>query len=351
MSTNTLCRVPMNRLPTSTTDTETHWLWDGYLAPGDITLLTSRWKTGKTTLLTGLLQRLERGEPFLGRTLRPGRALVVSEESTNRWAKRLRRMPVGPHVELLARPFGRRPTLKEWNDLIDEACLMRLAGELDLFVIDPIAKFLPGFWESSAALLFDVLEPLHRLTEEGASTLLLHHPRKSPSEPGHSARGTGALLGFVDISLELSRFGRLNGDANRRQIISLSRDPHTPERLVYEWDPATGLFTTTDDVRSRRFEDNWPQILKILEGRPVAATHHELLMDWPDDDTKPAASVLYRWLNHAHAEKRIRREGEGTRSTPYRYRLENADDKYYDRGEIPPMPPLDEFIRRKFGGR
>ena len=50
------------------------WLWEGYLMPGDVTLLTSLWKTGKTTLLAGLLQSLGTGTPFLGRATRPGRA-------------------------------------------------------------------------------------------------------------------------------------------------------------------------------------------------------------------------------------------------------------------------------------
>jgi hypothetical protein len=27
------------------------WLWEGYLAPGALTLLTSLWKSGKTTLV------------------------------------------------------------------------------------------------------------------------------------------------------------------------------------------------------------------------------------------------------------------------------------------------------------
>ena len=27
------------------------WLWQGYLTPGNVTLLTSQWKAGKTTLL------------------------------------------------------------------------------------------------------------------------------------------------------------------------------------------------------------------------------------------------------------------------------------------------------------
>ena len=33
------------------------WLWRGYLAHGFLTLLTSQWKTGKTTLLAVLLAR------------------------------------------------------------------------------------------------------------------------------------------------------------------------------------------------------------------------------------------------------------------------------------------------------
>ena len=203
-----------------------------------------------------------------------------------------------------------------------------------------MAKFLPGAWEASAAILVDVLEPLHRLTSAGVSALLLHHPRKKPSEPGHSARGTGALLGFVDIALELNRYGRLRSDARRRQIVALSRNPRTPERLAYEWEPSTGLFTDLGDPGSIQFEQNWAQVLQILQQRHVAATHRDLLMDWPSDQDKPAASVLYEWLNRAFAEKRVRREGAGTRTDPWRYRLENEEDQYYDRGELPPLPDL-----------
>ena len=340
MSRTAFGSIPMNEVPIRAKSAAGEWLWDGYLAPGNITLLTSQWKTGKTTLLTGLLRCLERGEPFLGRALSAGKALVVSEESTEHWAERLSRIPVGPHVRLMARPFLRRPTVNEWEALIDEACEMRRDGQLDLFVVDPMAKLLPGAWESNAGILIDVLEPLHRLTSEGVSALLLHHPRKKPSELGHAARGTGALLGFVDIALELNRHGRLRSDANRRQIAALSRNPRTPARLAYEWDPATGLFDTLGDLAALQFERNWTQVRAILQERDTAATHRDLLMDWPSDQDKPVASVLYEWLNRAHAEKRIRREGAGTRMNPWRYRLENEDDEYYDRGELPPLREL-----------
>ena len=48
------------------------WLWRGYLAPGNVTLLTSQWKSGKTTLLSVLLARRVAGGTLAARPpLRP----------------------------------------------------------------------------------------------------------------------------------------------------------------------------------------------------------------------------------------------------------------------------------------
>jgi AAA domain len=340
MPANDLRKVRMSDVPNLSTEIANNWLWHGYLLPGDITLLTSQWKTGKTTLLAGLLRQLDQGESFVNRPLRPAKALVVSEESHAQWADRLRKMPIGPNVQLLARPFRGRPSVEEWNALIDDARDMRLQGELDLFVVDPLAPFLPGRCESDAGTLLEMLQPLHRLATEGVAILLMHHPRKKPSEPGSAARGSGALLGFVDIVLELNRYGKLKSDARRRQIVALSRKPETPERLAFEWDPQTCQFTELGDPRARQFEENWQQVLLILQKRKKAATHHELLMDWPDEQGKPSASALYDWLNRAHADNRVRRQGAGTRDDPWRYRLTNEDDAYYDRGKLPPMRGL-----------
>jgi hypothetical protein len=61
---------------------EMSWLWRGYLAPGQLTLLTSLWKSGKTTLLALLLSRLKDGGELFGLSVHPARTLVLSEEST-----------------------------------------------------------------------------------------------------------------------------------------------------------------------------------------------------------------------------------------------------------------------------
>ncbi len=254
MPINTLRPIPFDALDSGLTITATSWLWDGYLMPGDVTLLTSQWKTGKTTLLTGLLRRLATGQPFLGRAVRTGRAWVVSEESLQIWTERMRVMPLGPHAQLLARPFRGRPTPDEWDLLLDKAAEARGNGELDLFVVDPLASFLPGRCESDAGTLLEALQPLHRLTAAGVAVLLLHHPRKGASEPGSSARGSGALLGFVDTALELTRYSKLKSDRCRRLILGQSRRAGTPARLSYEWNETTGEFRAVADPRERQFE-------------------------------------------------------------------------------------------------
>ncbi|MFL6110878.1 MAG: AAA family ATPase, partial [Catenulispora sp.] len=295
------------------------------------------------TLLAGLLRQLAAGGDFLGRACVPARALVVSEESRELWAERLRTIPVGPHAQLLARPFLTRPTPAAWSDLIDHALELRAAGELDLFAVDPLASFLPGRSESDAGTLLEMLQPLQRLAAAGTAVLVLHHPRKKPSDEGSAARGSGALLGFVDVILELYRVGRLPSDERRRRLVGLSRHRQTPRQLVYHWDPATGEFAAVGDPFADRFRENWEQVRAVLARRQSPVTHHELWTDWPSDREKPSATVLYEWLNRATDEKRVRRLGSGRKSDPYRYRLSNADDEYYDRGELPPLEELPVF--------
>ena len=148
------------------------WLWHGNLLPGEITLLTSMWKTGKTTLLAGLLRAMREGGQFLGQPLRKGRAMIVSEESVMHWADRQRTIPLGIHVSLIARPFRGKPTIDDWNKLLEEAFDVKVNEGLDLFVVDPLASFLTGRSESDAATLLAMLKPLHGLAMLGVAVLI-----------------------------------------------------------------------------------------------------------------------------------------------------------------------------------
>ena len=60
---------------------ETCWLWQGFVAAGNLTLLTSQWKSGKTTLVSVLLSKMKTGGKLAGLQLAAGKAAVVSEEA------------------------------------------------------------------------------------------------------------------------------------------------------------------------------------------------------------------------------------------------------------------------------
>ena len=72
----------------ATTPTSPDWLWQGFLAKGNMTLLTSLWKAGKTTLLSMLLSRRHQGSTLAGLPVKPGKAIVISEEPLQLWADR-----------------------------------------------------------------------------------------------------------------------------------------------------------------------------------------------------------------------------------------------------------------------
>src|SRR5437899_475659 len=66
------------------------WLLPGFISRGNVTLLTSMWKAGKTTLLAHLLARRAKGLPLLGFPVTPGKTVVVSEEPRSLWNDRCR---------------------------------------------------------------------------------------------------------------------------------------------------------------------------------------------------------------------------------------------------------------------
>jgi RecA-family ATPase len=64
------------------------WIWDGVIAEEAVTLLSAPEKVGKTTLLSLLLDRRRVGGQLLGRTVRPGRTILCSEEHVRLWRLR-----------------------------------------------------------------------------------------------------------------------------------------------------------------------------------------------------------------------------------------------------------------------
>ena len=242
------------------------WLWQGYLLPGAVTMLTSLWKSGKSTLLSVLLSRLKTGGELAGLPVRVGRAVVVSEETPELWWERGRTLALDGHVQWFCKPFQGKPTTEQWLDLLDQLGRMHDRQPVDLLAIDSLANLASMRTENDAAEMLKALAPLQPLTSRGVSVLLCHHPRKGAVHPGQAARGSGALSGYVDIILEMLFVCRRNPQDRRRRLRAYSRYSATPLDWVIEWTADEAPTTWSPWASIRR-----AGLRARLAGSPLAA--------------------------------------------------------------------------------
>jgi hypothetical protein len=307
------------------------WLWHGYLATGGITLLTSLWKAGKTTLVAALLARLKAGGAFAGQELAPGKAVVVTEESPELWAERGRRLDFGAHVCWQCRPFRGKPRPEQWTALLDRLGELRDRHGLTLAVIDPLAAFLPGRDEGNAGPLLEALAPLRELAAGRMGVLLLHHPRKQESAAGQAARGSGALCGFADVLIEMDRFRGAGMDDRRRRLTAWSRFAQTPRALAVELNAeGTDYQVLAGEPAAAAPDPSWEALRLVLEDAVYKRTQQQILEEWPAEFTKPVRSTLWAWLQQAVERGLVCRDGTGRKSAPFRYWLPGQEEKWKD---------------------
>ena len=294
-------------------------------------MLTSQWKTGKTTLLAVLLARRVTGGLLAGQPLTAGRVAVVSEESLDLWEVRRSRLDFGQNVCLFSRPFPGRPSAAQWLALRDSLADLQTQGGVDLAVIDPLAAFLPGRDENHANTMLQALLPLQDLTRRGMAVLLLHHPVKGEPREGQAARGSGALLGFADISIEMRLYSRANPDDRRRVLQAFSRHDETPRQLVIELNAAGTDYVALGDLSDQEFLQCWEQLRAVLEASHWKLTVREIVAAWPARQKVPSEVTLWRWLDRAVRRGWLLRDGLGQKEAPYRYWLPGMEERWsYD---------------------
>ena len=297
------------------------WLWYGYLGAGKVTLLTSQWKSGKTTLVAVLMSRMATGGQLAGLPVSAGKALIVSEEGKENWAERCRRLNMKENVSFLCRPFPAKPTMDEWRALMDAMLQLRRSKGLDLVVIDPLAVFLPGNSENLAGVMTECLLPLQDLTARGMSVLLIHHPRKGANLAGQAARGSGALASYVDILIEMNWFGNPQDDDRRRWLRAFSRSEETRRHLLLELTPAGDDYLVHDAKQELDRGDSWQALCFVLEDATEPITQNQIITDWPEDFRAPNQATISRLLMRGVEQGMIGRSGSGRRNDRYHYWL------------------------------
>jgi hypothetical protein len=295
-------------------DRSIRWIWDGVVAEEAVTLLSAPEKTGKTTLLSLLLDRRREGGQLLGRAVRPGRTILCSEENPTLWALRQPPLDLGPRLEF-HHPQGRNLTRGRWRRFIDH--LLELTEDpFLLLVIDTAMSFLPAAQNNPRRLRW-ALEELRVVAGMPASVLLLH--QASAARSGHRARGP--LRAFADILIDMDmppgdRFTR------RRRFCGVGRYPGTLQYVAAELNPeGTDYRLLADGPPEAAPAPSLEALCQVLRQSPAPLTRQEILDRWPEGEPPPRADSLWRVLARGCEQGLLVRSGEGTKAEAFRYAL------------------------------
>jgi hypothetical protein len=274
-----------------------------------------------------LLARMKAGGTLAGLPVTAGRAVVVSEESSEQWLLRGRRLDLDNHVGWYCRPFRGRPSSQQWQMLLDRLAHDAVEQGISLAVVDPLAAFFPGKSENDAAAMLDALAPLQRLASHGLSVLVLHHPAKKEHGDGPSGRGSGALLGCADILIEMRWYRRPTDADRRRRLLALSRFDETPRELVVELNTEGTDYLARGSIADEEFATHWCLLEGLLRQAESKLTREDILAGWPAEE-RPDAATLYRWLRRAVDRGLLRQDGVGKCKAPFRYWLPESEERW-----------------------
>jgi hypothetical protein len=309
--------IPVSQLDPNGEHVE--WVWEGYVAHGGVTELVGLWKSGKTTLVAHLIKAMETGGMFAGVPVSRAKVLYISEEHQSLWIERRDEYGLTDHLYLLPRPFLGKPNLKLWREFAAwVATLVRRYG-FDVVVLDPFATLTPVEDENDAGEVTTAIVEFHRITDEGAALVVLHHPNKGGMGQGMSSRGSGALPGFVDVLLEFGRYDATRPDDTRRVLRGLSRYKETPAEVVIELDEdGYKLAGTRAEAKQGDREE---VILSVLSRTPVSV--RAIRAAWPADAPvlAPSEKSITRCLETLEKQQKVVRTGGGKAHDPFKFAI------------------------------
>lgn len=314
------------------------WLVPDVLPFGALVLLVGRAKrAGKSTLAWGLLAAAERGATFLGHELPRTGAVVLTEEADHDVDAKRQLFHVR-HARVVPRSMRAGATLAQ---AATQAVRLALETGARILLVDTFAWWaeLAGDVENTAGSA-QALRPLQQAADAGLLVLLVHHTRKNTDgvEGGHAARGSTALTGAVEATLELR--APSNPESHERVLHAETRYSSTQE-LAVEWDQEPRLLPVVDESGKHVLVDGRPQYrapevpptLKVRgkASRVNGQRAREQLLRWFEENPgwhtradvlelcglrrKEAADELV----HLARDGAVQRAGAGQRGNPYRF--------------------------------
>ncbi len=285
------------------------WLWHGYVAKRNLTLLSSWPKVGKSTLLFSFFQHFFNGREFLGAATTPVPTLLLTEESVPLMRQRRDELGLAEyplHILPLQTGLG-------WPNCI-AYIKRRIRNGTGLVVVDTLSRFWGVSDENDAAQVIRALGPLFALTRAHDVAILgLHHTRKAGGAAGAGVRGSNALTGAVDISIELGRVHPYD-KTPRRRLESISRYGETPGTLLVQLaDDGYELLDDQADVIEKA-------LMAIIEEN-AGITAGDLA-----DEVMMGERNVQRLLTEMCGRGILERTGSGSGSSPFLYTVRAKEE-------------------------
>lgn len=297
------------------------WVWEGYLARGNVTALSGAPKVGKTTLLAGLVAALADGRPtYCGAALTPCPVIYVSEESELEWEERGTQWPeqVWDAIDLVTREDLAVPY--RWPELVLDVRDYALEVGAGLVVFDTFRKLarLGENSENDSGAITESLHPLHDAAGHNLAVLTNHHDRKGGGENGEGAAGSGAFFGGVDALVTMRRFGGADDPRRRLEVLGRWR---APDELVVEL--RGGDYVALGSRAEVKAEDSKRQaaavaedVLELLRGHGEPADVKEVAAMLGEEVTEKVTRAALTLLMDTH---RVDRVGKGRKGDPFRF--------------------------------
>jgi len=221
----------------------------GLINRGNLVLLASRPKAGKSYLLLQLAQAIDTGIPFLGRPTTKASVLYLAlEDGERRVHERIQMRKWKP--QNVSFTFGLLPLGGDGMEQLRNA-----AGPYDVVVIDTLRAACGGdIDENDNAEMGKIVQDLADYAHtEHKTAIISHHTRKGDAEDAFDLiRGAGAIRGAYDVGLLIQRKPKEAEAVLRVE----SRDVEADDMTI-KFDGATGWSyegdgAKLDDIRAGR---------------------------------------------------------------------------------------------------
>jgi hypothetical protein len=306
-------------------DEVVHWVVEGRIPSGGLSMIAGKPKGGKSTLARDLAFRVSRGEPWVGFTTTAGPVWYLALEEKRAELRRHFSAMGATGYEPLRLLIAQAP-----EDAIAQLQAQSLRERPVLIIVDTLQRLIRCKDLNDYAEVTNKMEPIIRIARDsGAALVLVHHAGKGARGGIDSVLGSTALAASVDNVFVLSRSDQV------RTLLSFQRIGDDLEETIITLDKQTqhvSLGMTRDDAEQAEIER---AMVAVLRQRP-GLTEKEL-----GEDVEGKTTLKRKALRELHSTGVVIRAGDGARGDPYRYWLKDAGDDP-EGSSVPPASALAE---------